>query len=109
MESPRGSIFARATDIALEGMFLETGGVALALYTPITVGFRFGDATVQNEFRLPAMVVRRASSGVGVLFLEMPSDVTEALHDALYREPCRPRAHPAKQSAAPALRYRAAS
>lgn len=85
LSSPaHGSISARMRDIGLGGVFVETDGSALPVNTLVTVQFLLGG--LPQEFRLHALVVRRAATGIGIMFLEAATEVVTALRRALYEE-----------------------
>lgn len=76
-----GTVAATARNIGLGGMFVEVGGLALPLNTPVRVGFSLDHHEYGERFRLPAMVVRRAPEGLAIMFL----DTTPALVGSLRR------------------------
>jgi hypothetical protein len=86
LEIPSSSQPVRANllDISMSGAFIETEAV-LSISTPLIMGLKLSIADLQNSFRLYARVVRRTCAGVGVAFLPMPHDLTDALSRALSR------------------------
>ena len=84
----RGAAIARIRNIGLNGMFIETGALVLPTNTPVDVAFALvDDGELKIPFRLQAIVVRRVSTGVGIMFLETAADAIDALRSVLYREP----------------------
>jgi len=81
-----GPVLARAHDLSLDGVFIETGELFLPLNTRVHVAFDAGGGERRAAFRLPGMVVRRARTGVGVMFLET-GDTTLAALDTVLSEP----------------------
>jgi len=74
-------------DISLGGMFLHAEGVNFPLDAPVFVAFDIPAGTHHSDFGLEAMVVRKATSGVGLMFLEMETGIRRALQSALYGTP----------------------
>ena len=81
-----GPVLARAQDLSLDGIFIETGELFLPLNTRVHVAFETGGDERRTAFRLPGMIVRRARTGVGVMFLET-NDATLGALDAALSEP----------------------
>jgi hypothetical protein len=85
VDTPRhGRIAAKLHDIGIGGMFIETDDIALPLNTPVNVAFTLPREPYREDFRLPAMVVRHAPTGAGVMFLDIEVDTLRALRRALY-------------------------
>jgi PilZ domain len=85
VESPRtGPVGANLCNIGIGGMFVEIDGVDLPLNAPVSVAFTLGRENYREDFRLPAMVVRRMPDGAGIMFLESDVDRLRALRGALY-------------------------
>lgn len=81
-----GSGIGVMRNIGLGGTFVETGGLLLPVNAPVHLGFVLvdDDDALENPFRLHGMVVRRADTGVGIMFLETAPDVLQSLRRALY-------------------------
>lgn len=90
LETPSSSqpLTAYLRDISVTGAFIETETV-LSTSAPLIMAFKLSDS-VHNGFRLYARVIRRTKTGVGVAFLPMPSEMTNALSKALSRYKQRP-------------------
>lgn len=85
VDTPRqGRIAARSQDIGIGGMFIETDDTSLPVNTPVNVAFTLPREPYREDFRLPAMIVRQAATGAGVMFLDMEVDTLRALRRALY-------------------------
>jgi PilZ domain len=85
VDTPRhGRIGAKSHDIGIGGMFIETDDITLPLNTPVNVAFTLPREPYREDFRLPAMVVRHAPTGAGVMFLDIEIDTLRALRRALY-------------------------
>lgn len=83
LASPRvGAVSANMRDVSLGGMFVETNPIDLPHNAPITVSFRLPRG---EHFHINAMVVRRAPTGAGLMFLRMETGVIRSLSDALSR------------------------
>jgi hypothetical protein len=65
-----GMLRCRTRDVSLEGMFINTGAIALPHHVPIDIVIPGGEdgAPGAQMHRLPAYVVRVASEGVGAMF-----------------------------------------
>lgn len=92
LEIPSSSQPVRANllDISVHGAFIETNAL-LSISTPLILAIKLSDTGLQSSFRLYARVIRRTQSGVGVAFLPMPADLTDALSTALVRYEREPR------------------
>lgn len=85
VESPRTDpVGAKLRNIGIGGMFVETDGIDLPLNAPVSVAFTLGRENDREDFRLPAMVVRRVPDGAGIMFLESDIDRLRTLRGALY-------------------------
>jgi hypothetical protein len=69
-------------DVSLGGTFVETGTFVLPFSSRVVVSFR-PPGVKRGGFRLDAMVVRRVSTGMGLMFLQMETEVIRALSAAL--------------------------
>lgn len=88
VDCPRvGSAPAKLRNIGIGGMFVETGGVDLPLNAAVSVAFTLGRDSYREDFRLPAMVVRRLPNGAGIMFLESEIGALRSLRHALYEMP----------------------
>jgi len=87
VECPRiGLVRAALRDISLGGMFVETSAVVLPLNAPVSVVFDLPADDGNEGFCLQAMIVRHASRGAGLMFLDPGSEVIRSMRDALYGE-----------------------
>ena len=85
VDTPRqGRVAAKLQDIGIGGMFIETDDITLPLNTPVNVAFTLPREPFREDFRLPAMVVRHAPTGAGVMFLDIELNILRALRRALY-------------------------
>jgi PilZ domain len=88
VDCPRtGLIGASLCNIGVGGMFVETAGIDLPLNAPISVAFTLGREDYREDFRLPAMVVRRPADGAGIMFLESDVDRLRTLRRAVFGIP----------------------
>lgn len=78
-----GPIVAEMRNASLGGTFVDTDSVVLPHNASVVVEFKIPRGGRKERFRLDAMVVRRASTGAGLMFLHMTSEVIRALSDAL--------------------------
>jgi PilZ domain len=82
-----GSATADMRNIGLGGTFVDTRNLLLPVNALVHVGFvLIDDDQLESPFRLRGMVVRRTSTGVGIMFLETAADILGALRRALYSE-----------------------
>lgn len=88
-----GRVGARALDIGIGGMLIATDGIDLPPNTALSVAFSLLQGTDREDFRLPALVVRRAMSGVGVMFLDIDVNKLRALRRALHESDSSEREH----------------
>lgn len=87
IECPRiGLVRASLRDLSLGGMFIETHAVILPLNAPVSVVFDLPGEEGSESFCLQAMVVRHASRGAGVMFLDTGADIVSSMRDVLYGE-----------------------
>lgn len=85
VDCPRvGPAVAELRNIGIGGMFVESGNLDLPVNTPVSVAFTLGRDGYREDFRLPAMVVRRMPNGAGIMFLESEVETLRALRRALY-------------------------
>jgi hypothetical protein len=85
VDCPRvGPAVAELRNIGIGGMFVESGKLDLPLNAPVSVAFTLGHDGYREDFRLPAMVVRRMPNGAGIMFLESEVETLRALRRALY-------------------------
>ena len=85
VDTPRhGPVAGRLLDIGIGGMLIATDAVNLPLNAPVNVAFTLVRETDREDFRLPAMVVRRTAHGAGVMFLDIDVDTLRALRRVLY-------------------------
>lgn len=88
VDCPRfGPAAAKLHNIGIGGMFVETDNLDLPLNTALNVAFTLGRDNYREDFRLPAMVVRRMLNGAGIMFLESDVDILRTLRHALYETP----------------------
>ena len=74
----------RARNIGMEGMYIETRGLALPKNSVLDVEFRLDDAGEGQNFRVPSFVRHVSGGGVGVMFRQFNQDLFRALHNQLY-------------------------
>ena len=90
VDTPRhGPVAAKLLDIGIGGMFIEAEDIGLPLNTSVNVAFSLMREADREDFRLPAMVIRHAPNGAGVMFLDVDVDTLRALRRVLY-EPTKP-------------------
>ncbi len=65
---PLGLLRSKVRDISLDGMFIETGPIALHANTPVEVMVRLQKGNTRDAYRLRALVVRVARDGAGLMF-----------------------------------------
>jgi len=64
-----GLLRARSLDVSRHGMFVDTGAMTLPLYAMVDVAFPLENGIRSTPpQRTPAMVVRCAEQGVGLMF-----------------------------------------
>lgn len=64
-----GLLRGRSLDVSRHGMFVNTGAMSLPLYAMVDVAFPLNNGKNSNPpQRTPAMVVRCAEQGVGLMF-----------------------------------------
>lgn len=84
LEAPNiGPIVADMHNASLGGTFVDTNSVVLPHNAPVVVEFKIPRSGRKESFRLDAIVVRRTSTGAGLMFLHMTSAVIRALSEAL--------------------------
>ena len=87
VECPRiGLVRAALRDVSLGGMFIETKAVVLPLNAPVSVVFDLPADDGNEGYCLQAMIVRHASGGAGIMFLDPGGEVVRSMRDALYGE-----------------------
>jgi hypothetical protein len=87
VECPRiGLVRAALRDISLGGMLVETSAVMLPLNAPVSVVFDLRGDDGNEGYCLQAMIVRHATRGAGIMFLDPGSDVIRSMRDTLYGE-----------------------
>jgi hypothetical protein len=80
-----GMLRCRTRDISLEGMFINTGAIALPYHVPVDIVIP-GSADGSpggGMHRLPAFVVRVANEGVGTMFRNVDIRAYRALERLL--------------------------
>jgi hypothetical protein len=78
-----GSVAVKTRDLSLGGAFVETDSFVLPFNARVVVSFKLPHREPSSGFRVDAMVVRRAPTGAGLMFLRMETDVIHALSHAL--------------------------
>jgi len=63
-----GLLQGQAVDVSRHGMFIRTGRLALPLHALVEVVFPLEQQSDAESVRAPAMVVRVAPNGIGVMF-----------------------------------------
>lgn len=74
-------------DIGVGGVFVETDFVKSLPHTLVLVGFSLSRDGCRDDFLISAMVMRRESDGVALMFLDMEDEVACALYIALFGSP----------------------
>ena len=77
-------IRGRATNISLEGLFIETGIVILPVGSYIEVEFSLMTGEAWEQFRMPAVVVHRTGHGCGIAFHAFNTMVFRSIERMLY-------------------------
>ena len=72
-------IRARSRNISLEGLFIETGIVILPVGSFIEVEFSLMIGRLQEQVRMPAVVVHRTVHGCGVVFHAFNTNVFRSI------------------------------
>ena len=74
----------RARNIGMEGMFIETGALALAKNSVLDVEFTLELAGRSQRYRMPSFVRHVSDVGVGIMFRKFNQELFQALHRLLY-------------------------
>ncbi len=90
-----GIAIANARDLSYGGMFVDTGRLVLPPNAPVFVTFNLRHIESCGTLRVEAMVVRRAPSGTGLMFLDLADDTVRAFHAVLRGAPGPEAAMPA--------------
>jgi hypothetical protein len=80
---PLGLLRSKVRDISLDGMFVETGPIALHANTPVEVTVRPQKGNTREAYRLRALVVRVARDGAGLMFRDFDDARLRAARDLL--------------------------
>lgn len=80
---PLGLLRSKVRDISLDGMFVETGPIALHANTPVEVTVRLQKGNPREAYRLRALVVRVARDGAGLMFGDFDDATFRAVRDLL--------------------------
>lgn len=79
-----GLIRGRARDISLEGMFIETGQIALAADEALAVAFVLDSGQHKKPYNLKAKVVHTANRGAGVVFHNIDAEAAQCIKKILH-------------------------
>ena len=81
-----GLLRGRSVDVSRHGMFVVTGPMVLPLHAIVDVAFLFESVKYdERPLRTPAMVVRTASDGIGLMFAkEVQAHPSEFMGDDLH-------------------------
>lgn len=82
---PLGLLRSKVRDISLDGMFVETGPIALHANTPVEVTVRPRKGNTREAYRLRVLVARVARDGAGLMFRDF-DDATFHTARALLRK-----------------------
>ena len=74
----------RARNIGMEGMFIETGALALAKNSVLDVEFSLDLAGSGQRYRMPSFVRHVSNAGVGIMFRKFDQELFQVLHRVLY-------------------------
>lgn len=85
VECPRiGLVRAAMRDVSLSGMFVETGPMVLPLNAPVSVVFSLPSDQSDEDYCLQAMIVRHATKGAGIMFLDPDTETIRSMRSKLY-------------------------
>jgi hypothetical protein len=74
----------RATNMSMEGLFIETGIVILPVGSYIEVEFALMTGEEGERIRMPAVVVHRTGNGCGIVFHAFNTKVFRSIECLLY-------------------------
>ncbi|NOZ10270.1 MAG: PilZ domain-containing protein [Gammaproteobacteria bacterium] len=74
-------------DISLKGMFIKLPSVQLPLNAALDVVFSLGSQKDRQRMRVPALVVRSESDGVGAMFSNLELSASAALCKMMNQSP----------------------
>lgn len=74
-------------DISLKGMFIKIPSVQLPINATLDVVFSFGSEKDRQRMRIPALVVRSESDGVGTMFSNLELSASAALCKMMNQAP----------------------
>jgi len=78
-----GMLRGRARDLSLEGMFIDTGRVALPDYAVVEINFAVSEGETRRVHAVHAVVVRTSRGGVGTMFRQVSLDSVRALRSLM--------------------------
>ncbi len=81
---PLGLVRGETRDISLEGMFVETGRIALPKNEAVDISFTLQHEKEAGVHHLGAYVVHSSDKGVGLMFRDFQSSVFRALEDVIF-------------------------
>ena len=79
-----GLVRGKSKDISLDGMFVETGAIALAADNPLSVTFVLPQDKSNQQYELRAQVVYSCSRGAALVFRGLDVSVISQLRKSLY-------------------------
>lgn len=79
-----GLIRAKARDINLNGMFIDTGQIALAADEALAVTFVIDGGIDKKPYNLKAKVIHTANRGVGVRFWNLDAETAQSIKKFVY-------------------------
>jgi|GEM_PF-1147281 len=74
-----GLLRGRTSDIGPGGMFIITGPIALQANTPVEALLTLRETNANQSYRIPCVVIRATTEGVGVMFTEFNRSTARAL------------------------------
>lgn len=74
-----GTIAGRTRDLSFEGMYVETSPDSVSAHTFVQVEFAVRDGANWSVVKTPAMIVRSADDGVGLMFPDYDDRVFDGL------------------------------
>ncbi len=69
----------KVQDISFGGIYVETNEKIPPVNTPVALGFRYGDGSNDNYYRMSAIVIRSTGAGAGLMFEKYDDSTVESL------------------------------
>lgn len=79
-----GLVRGRSKDISLEGMFVETGPIALAAESSLLISLMLPEGQNNQQCDIPAQVVYSTQGGAGLVFCSLDVPAIGHLRRLLY-------------------------